>query len=170
MIADFLFCLLAGNAQPSTSNVQNETNSSLPPLIFPKEGNVTVGNGLPPAIFPKENVTVGDTPITAKTEESTEKPEGIPPLIFPKENGSIPLVQLPPLVFPDDDTKTRTNKTALDILNAVDTHNDMHILPFDSDEDYYKDSRESSDQSDEVEDVQSVDKSPQEDNLEENYK
>lgn len=158
-------------------NAVNETSSNLPPLIFPKE-NVTIGTGLPPIIFPTENVTVGDSPIpvesgtTDATVNTTVKLSD-PPLIFPKTNGSIPLIELPPLVFPENDETTRVNQTALNILNAVvkQRHDDLHLLPTGYEDDYYKeDSSEGSDPSDEVEDVQPVDKSPQKDNLEENYK
>lgn len=151
------------NAQPLESTVDDKSDSKLPPLIFPKE-NVTIGTGLPPIIFPTENVTIGElSPIPV------EKMTDIPPLIFPKTKGAIPLIELPPIVFPKDD-ETSINQTALDILNASSIPEGMHILKS-LDEDYYKDdSSEGSDQSDEVENVQPIDKSPQTDNLEENYK
>lgn len=158
------------------SNVDDKSDSNLPPLIFPKE-NVTIGTGLPPVIFPTENVTVGElTPISSEknTDPTTttpkEKSADIPPLIFPKTKGAIPLIELPPIVFPKDDA-TPINKTALDILNASPIPEGMHILSKSLDDDYYKeDSSEGSDHSDVVEDVQPIDKSPQADNLEENYK
>lgn len=165
--------VVAVATQPLTSTVEsNESNSNLPPLLFPKE-NVTMGNGLPPMIFPTENVTIGDAPIPVENGTATtiQPKADVPPLIFPKTNGSVPLIELPPLIFPDDD-KSPINKTALEILNAVGNtmHEDMHILPNDED-DYYKEySSESYDHSDDVEDVQPADKTPQKDNLEENYK
>ncbi|KAJ6640075.1 hypothetical protein Bhyg_12824 [Pseudolycoriella hygida] len=151
--------------------------SGLPPLVFPTE-NVTIGSGLPPLIFPTENVTIGDSliPIKKVAEAPIDKIESLeePPLIFPENNVSVPLIKLPPLLFPDD-SATSVNKTALDILNAAGStpKEDMHILPS-LDDDYYKDdSNESSDSdeiSDDVEEVQTIDDSPQKDNLEENYK
>lgn len=169
------------------SDADNESN--LPPLIFPKE-NVTIGSGLPPVIFPSENftigvelppvifptenVTIGDgpKPVITSTEKLQENDSNMPPLIFPKTKGSVPLIELPPLIFPSD-TNTEVNQTALDILNANENSTnagDMHILPIDSDDDYYKDSSEDLDDSNDVEEVQANDKGQQKDNLEENYK
>lgn len=175
MNGSLIVILISVNAQPLAQDAVVESSSNLPPLIFPKE-NVTVGTGLPPIIFPTENVTVGDSPIPVEngtTAKPNEKLADIPPLIFPKANGSIPLIELPPLVFPENDEATRVNQTALNILNAVvkQSHDDMHILPTGYEDSYYnEDSSEGSDHSDEVEDVQPVDKRPQKDNLEENYK
>lgn len=165
------------NAQPSTSKEDSVTDDKLPPLIFPKD-IVKIGSGLPPLHFPTENVTLVNSTVLIDNDKSTEKEKSaeIPPLIFPKTSETLPVVQIPPLLFPKE-TKAVINKTALDILTAAETNltrenvqEDMHILQ-DADDDYYKDdSSEDSDHSYEVEDVQPIDKSPQKDNLEENFK
>lgn len=169
-LATVLLLSISVTAQPLASN---EDDASLAPLIFPKE-NVTVGNGPPLLIFPTENVTTGDVSIPVlKKEDTTVKPENdsdIASLIFPKKGDKVPIVDLPPLIFPEDKS-TPINQTALDILNASAKERRGNVLPLPtaSDENYY-DSNDDSDISDSVEEVQANDKTPQKDNLEENYK
>jgi len=149
------------NAQPLTTN-GNDSQTQLPPLIFPKQ-NVTIGNGLPPAIFPKEDATVVD-----KMPLYTD----LPPLIFPDDNKTFTVI--PP-----------TNQTALKILNSKASEKPFSFENTTLDSEYYDDPIENSDTSEEVddvddvgdvgdvqdvEDVQAVDKNPQTDGLEENYK
>ncbi|KAG4080161.1 hypothetical protein HA402_008232 [Bradysia odoriphaga] len=139
-----------------------------------KKKSQVFGDDKMPYTFISQNVTIGEVPIpVVQKVDATVKPgedSDDAPIIFPKTNDKVPIIDLPPLIFPDDKS-TAINQTALDILNASgkEKHGNIVPLPTASDENYY-DSSDDSDNSDSVEEVQPIDKRPQTDNLEENFK